>query len=70
MLKPNDLPLICLPVDLSDEAAAQLIEFLREFTNALESHYFAQLRRHYQSTCHAAPDLHPSDPPDPTDPPF
>ena len=45
MLKPNDLPLICLPVDLSDEAAAQLIEFLREFTEALESHYFAQLRR-------------------------
>jgi len=34
MLKPNDLPLICLPVDLSDEAAAQLIEFLREFTDA------------------------------------
>jgi hypothetical protein len=70
MLKPNDLPLICLPVDLSDEAAAQLIEFLREFTEALESHYFAQLRRYYQSTCHAQQDLHTSDSADPTDPPF
>ena len=25
MLKPNDLPLLCLPIDLSDEAAAQCI---------------------------------------------
>jgi hypothetical protein len=70
MLKPNDLPLICLPVDLSDEAAAQLIEFLRAFTDALESHYFAQLRRYYQSTYHAQQDFNTSDSPDPTDPPF
>jgi hypothetical protein len=70
MLKPNDLPLICLPVDLSDEAAAKLIEYLREFTDALESHYYAQLRRYYQPTYHAAPDLHVSDSTDPTDPPF
>ena len=70
MLKPNDLPLICLPVDLSDEAAAKLIEFLREFTEALESHYYAQLRRYYQSSCHDQQDPDTSDPPDPTDPPF
>ena len=70
MLKPNDLPLICLPVDLSDEAAAKLIEFLREFTDALETHYYAQLTRYYRSTHHAQQDLQTSDPPDPTNPPF
>ena len=50
MLKPNDLPLICLPTELSDEAAASLVEFLRELTEAIERHYFAQLRRHYSPT--------------------
>ena len=70
MLKPNDLPLFCLPVDLSDEAAAKLIEYLREFTDALESHYYAQIRRYYHPTYHGAPDLHHSDPSDPSDPTF
>ena len=70
MLKPNDLPLICLPVDLSDEAAAKLIAYLREFTDALESHYYAQLRRYYQPAYHAPQHLHTSDSPDLTDPPF
>lgn len=67
MLKPNDLPLVCLPVDLSDEAAAQLVEFLREFTEALENHYYAQLKRYYRSTDPAQHDPHSSDP---TDTPF
>ena len=44
MLQPNDLPLICLPTELSDESAASLVEFLHELTEALERHYFAQLR--------------------------
>ena len=70
MLKLNDLPLICLPVDLSDEAAAQLIEYLREFTDALENHYYAQLTRYYRSTGHDQQELPTSDPQDPTDPPF
>jgi hypothetical protein len=47
MLQPNDLPLLCLPVELSDEAAAALVEFLQELTAAFERHYAAQLRRHY-----------------------
>jgi hypothetical protein len=38
MLRPNDLPLLCLPTDLSDEAAAKLVKFLHEFTHALERH--------------------------------
>jgi hypothetical protein len=50
MLQPNDLPLICLPTELSDEAAASLVEFLHEFTEALERYYFAQLRRHYSAS--------------------
>lgn len=47
MLKPNDLPLVCLPLDLPDEAAATLIEFLHELSEAFERHYAAQLMRYY-----------------------
>ncbi len=63
MLKPSDLPLVCLPVDLSDEAAAKLVEFLHELTEALERHYYAQLKRYYSATHSAQHDLDPSDPP-------
>lgn len=56
MPQHNDLPLVCLPNDLSDEAAANLLEFLHELTEALERHYFAQLRRHYSATDIARPD--------------
>ena len=70
MLKPNDLPLVCLPVDLSDESAAKLIEFLQEFTEALKRHYGGQLTRYYRATHHTQHDLDTSDPPEPTDPPF
>jgi hypothetical protein len=45
MMQPNDLPLLCLPTDLPDEAAAKLVEFLYELTEALERHYFSQLHR-------------------------
>ena len=63
----SDLPL-CLPVDLSDEAAAKLIEFLYELTEALESRYFVQLRRYHQET---NSDQHDPDPTtQPSDPPF
>lgn len=63
MLQPNDLPLLCLPIDLSDEAAAKFVEFLHELTQALERHYFAQLRRHYSA---ADIDIGPES----SDPPF
>lgn len=66
MLKPNDLPLVCLPVELSDEAAATLIEFLHELTEILERHYGAQLKRYYSAT--HAPDTGSDI--DQTDPPF
>jgi len=70
MLKPNDLPLICLPVGLSDEAAAKLLEFLQELTEALESQYYAQITRYYRSTCQDQQDLYTCDPQASTDPPF
>ena len=63
MLTPNDLPLVCLPVDLSDEAAAKLLEFLHEITEALERHYCAQLKRYYSATDSAQLELDPTDPP-------
>lgn len=47
MLRPNDLPLVCLPIDLSDEAAATFVEFLHEISEAFERHYAAQLMRYY-----------------------
>ena len=68
MLKPNDLPLLCLPIDLSDEAAAKLVEFLYELTAALERHYCAQLKRYYHPNDIAQRDLDCA--PESTDPPF
>lgn len=68
MLKPNDLPIVCLPIDLPDEAAAQLVEFLHELTEALERHYCAQLMRYYQPADIAQRDLDRA--PETTDPPF
>ena len=68
MLQPNDLPLLCLPIDLSDEAAAKLVEFLHELTEALERHYCAQLRRYHNANDISQHDLDITPPP--TDPPF
>lgn len=66
MLRPNDLPIVCPPIDLSDEAAAQLVEFLHALTEAIERHYGAQLKRYYD-----AADIAQRDPAPPsTDPPF
>ena len=67
MMQPNDLPL-CLPADMSDEAAAKLIEFLYELTQALESRYFVQLRRYYHANHIDQRNPHPATEPD--DPPF
>jgi len=48
-MQPNDLPLVCLPIGLSDEAAAQVLEFLQALTEAFEQHYAGQLRRYYNA---------------------
>ena len=73
MLRPNDLPIVCLPIDLSDEAAAKLVEFLHELTEhelteAIERHYCAQLHRYYNPTDIPRHDLDLAHAP--TDPPF
>jgi hypothetical protein len=68
-MEPNDLPIVCLPLDLSDESAASLIEFLQSLIEALERHYAGQLMRHDRQ--HASPGPMPKsvDAPD-VDPPF
>ena len=40
-------PLITVPLDLSDEAAARLIDFLLEIAHRLENHYSEQLYRYH-----------------------
>jgi hypothetical protein len=67
-MQPNDLPIVCLPLDLSDDAAAKLLEFLYALTEALETHYAGQLIRHAHR--HEPPS--PADAPqaDQLDPPF
>lgn len=47
MLHPNDLPIVCLPLELPPAAAAELVAFLHELADTLERHYGAQIKRHY-----------------------
>ncbi len=58
-------PVIALPDALSDEAAAQILEFLYELTQRFESYYASQLHRYYQHN-----DQTPTAPPPDQDPPF
>ena len=46
-MHPEPRPILVLPAELSDEAAAALLELLQEMTRVLESHYAAQLRRYH-----------------------
>ena len=66
-MKPNDMPLICLPLGLCDHDVATLIDFLYDLTEALERHYTGELmRRNYPR-----PDKPPRGPDtDLDDPPF
>jgi hypothetical protein len=48
MLEPNDLPLVCIPLELPPPAAAELIDFLHQLIAAIERHYAGELHRHYQ----------------------
>lgn len=50
MSRPEPWPLPSPAIDLSDEAAAQIAEFLMDFALWFESSHFSQIRRHYQST--------------------
>ncbi len=55
-MEPNDPPIVCLPLEPSDEAAVAL---LYAITSALERHYAAQIMRYeHEWRSH----LEPSDP--------
>lgn len=45
------------PPELSDENAAQILEFLYELATAFENQYTVQLRRYYQPPEPPEPDL-------------
>ena len=46
-MKANYLPIVCMPLDLSDEAAINVLIFLREMTSAFAEHYATQIARYY-----------------------
>jgi hypothetical protein len=54
LMEPNDLPIVVLPLELSDDSAANLIKFLNALTEALERHYAGELlrREHRRSNNH------------------
>ena len=60
-MEPNDLPIVCLPLELSVDAAEKLIDFLYQLTEALERHYSGLL-------INRAHQLAPSCPPPPPSP--
>jgi hypothetical protein len=65
-MKPNDMPLVCLPLGLCDEDAATLLQFLYDLTEALERHYAGELmRRNHQRRARTddSPFTNPDDPP-------
>lgn len=37
------------PPTLSDQGAAEMLDFLYDLVNAFENHYACQIQRHYQS---------------------
>ena len=48
-MEPNDLPIVILPLQLSDDSAASLLDFLHDLTAAFERHYAGQLLRRQQA---------------------
>lgn len=49
MFDPEHWPCPCPPLDLSDEAAAQIAQFLMDLALCFESAHLAQIRRHHQA---------------------
>ncbi|MFM9884681.1 MAG: hypothetical protein ACKVQT_16780 [Burkholderiales bacterium] len=45
-MKANYLPIVCMPLELSEEAAINVLIFLREMTAAFEEHYADQIARY------------------------
>ena len=70
-MEPNDLPIVCIPLELPAEAAAELLKFLAQLTQTIERHYFGALHQLAQqrSAQNRDPDYPPLDHPE-SDPPF
>jgi hypothetical protein len=70
-MEPNDLPIVCIPLELPVEAAAELLQFLTHLIETIERHYFGELHRLAQErrTQNRDPDYSPFDRPE-SDPPF
>jgi hypothetical protein len=66
MPKPDDLPALFLPRNLSAAKAAHFVDALHQLIAAMERHYGEQLYPLSQSNEIAQRDLNPA----PTDPPF
>jgi hypothetical protein len=62
-MNPNELPILVLPTDLDDQAAAALLECLYDAARLLENHYAAQLRRHHHLHDERQQPLWPDDQP-------
>ena len=50
-------PVIAVPDELSDEAAAKMLEFLYELAHLFETYYAGQLHRYYNCTDERQADL-------------
>jgi hypothetical protein len=48
-MNPDQLPILVLPTDLDNHAAATLIECLYDAARLLENYYAAQLPRHHHA---------------------
>jgi DNA replication protein DnaC len=70
-MEPNNLPIVCIPLELPAEAAAELLQFLNHLTETIERHYFGELHRLAQqrSAQNRDPDYSPFARPE-SDPPF
>jgi hypothetical protein len=68
-MEPNDLPIVVLPLQLSDDSAAILLDFLHDLTAAFERHYAGQLLRRQQAIRQSR-STNLADPAIDTDPPF
>jgi hypothetical protein len=65
-MEPNDLPIVCLPLELSGDAAEKLIDFLYQLSEALERHYGGLLINRAHQLEPSCPPPSPSSPCDDT----
>ena len=65
MIEPNDLPIVCLPTGLPDQAAAEVLHFLQELAAAFERQYAGQSQQRISSQIELPYGLAGEDPRDP-----